>query len=115
MPVVYCVFAILYIAYLYIVLLLSVSCLVAVILLHCGASVQIPCMCKHTWPIKLMFFSPCAPRDPVSLSRLISNLVQVFPINYPRIVLYFKCCLLLVSFVHFRQYCVPCVPCFGVH
>ncbi len=37
--IVYCVFAISYIAYLYIVLLLSVSCPVAVILLHCGASV----------------------------------------------------------------------------
>ncbi len=39
--IVYCVFAILYIAYLYIVLLLSVSCPVAVILLHCRASVTI--------------------------------------------------------------------------
>ncbi len=39
--IVYCVFAIFYIAYLYIVLLLSVSCLVAVILLHCGPSVTI--------------------------------------------------------------------------
>ncbi len=39
--IVYCVFAILFIAYLYIVLLLSVSCPVAVILLHCGASVTI--------------------------------------------------------------------------
>ncbi len=39
---VYCVFAILYIAYLYIIiLLLSVSCPVSVILLHCGASVTI--------------------------------------------------------------------------
>ncbi len=37
----YCVFAILYIAYLYIIILLSVSCPVAVILLHCGASVTI--------------------------------------------------------------------------
>ncbi len=36
-----CVFDILYIAYLYIVLLLSVSCPVAVILLHCVASVTI--------------------------------------------------------------------------
>ncbi len=35
----YCVFTILYIAYLYIVILLSVSCPVAVILLCCGASV----------------------------------------------------------------------------
>ncbi len=34
-------FPILYIAYLYIILLLSVSCPVAVILLHCGASVTI--------------------------------------------------------------------------
>ncbi len=39
--IVYCVFAILNIAYLYIVLLLSVSCPVTVILLHCGASVTI--------------------------------------------------------------------------
>ncbi len=39
--IVYSVFAILYIAYLYIVILLSVSCPVAVILLHCGASVTI--------------------------------------------------------------------------
>ncbi len=39
--IIYCVFAILYIAYLYIILLLSVSCPVAVILLHCGASVII--------------------------------------------------------------------------
>ncbi len=39
--IIYCVFAILYIAYLYIILLLSVSCPVAVILLHCGASVTI--------------------------------------------------------------------------
>ncbi len=38
---VYCVFAILYIAYLYIILLSSVSCPVAVILLHCGASVTL--------------------------------------------------------------------------
>ncbi len=37
--IVYCVFAILYIAYLYIILLLSVSFPVAVILLHCRASV----------------------------------------------------------------------------
>ncbi len=37
----YCVFAVLYIAYLYIILLLSVSCPVAVFLLHCGASVTI--------------------------------------------------------------------------
>ncbi len=37
--IVYCVFAILYIAYLYIILLLSVSCPVAVVLSHCGASV----------------------------------------------------------------------------
>ncbi len=36
--IIFCVFAILYIAYLYIILLLSVSCPVAVILLHCGAS-----------------------------------------------------------------------------
>ncbi len=39
--IIYCVFAILYIAYLYIILLLSVSCPVAVILLHSGASVTI--------------------------------------------------------------------------
>ncbi len=39
--IIYCVFAILYIAYLYIILLLSVSCPVAVILLYCGASVTI--------------------------------------------------------------------------
>ncbi len=39
--IVYCVFAILNIAYFYIVLLLSVSCPVTVILLHCGASVTI--------------------------------------------------------------------------
>ncbi len=39
--IIYCVFAILYIAYLYSILLLSVSCPVAVILLHCGASVSI--------------------------------------------------------------------------
>ncbi len=37
----YYVFAILNIAYLYSILLLSVSCPVAVILLHCGASVTI--------------------------------------------------------------------------
>ncbi len=37
LSVLHSVFAILYIAYLYIVLLLSVSCPVAVILLHCGA------------------------------------------------------------------------------
>ncbi len=39
--IIYCVCAILYIAYLYIVLLSSVSCPVAVILLHSGASVTI--------------------------------------------------------------------------
>ncbi len=39
--IIYCVCAILYIAYLYIVLLSSVSCPVAVILLHCRASVTI--------------------------------------------------------------------------
>ncbi len=40
--IIYCVFAILYITYLYIILLLSVSSYpVAVILLHCGASVTI--------------------------------------------------------------------------
>ncbi len=39
--IIYCVFAILFIAHLYIILLLSVSCPVAVILLHCGASVTI--------------------------------------------------------------------------
>ncbi len=38
---VYCVFAFLYNAYLYIIILSSVSCPVAVILLHCGASVTI--------------------------------------------------------------------------
>ncbi len=38
---VYCVFAILHIACLNIILLLSVSCPVTVILLHCGASVTI--------------------------------------------------------------------------
>ncbi len=51
--IIYCVFAILYIAYLYIILLLSVSCPVAVILLHCGASVtRTNSSYKHTWPIK---------------------------------------------------------------
>ncbi len=39
--IIYCVFAILYIAYFYIILLSSVSCPVAVILLHCEASVPI--------------------------------------------------------------------------
>ncbi len=42
--IIYCVFTILYIAYLYICILfflLSVSCPVAVILLHCGASVSL--------------------------------------------------------------------------
>ncbi len=39
--IVFCLFAILYIAYLYSILLLSVSCPVAVILLHWGASVSI--------------------------------------------------------------------------
>ncbi len=39
--IIYCVFAVLYIAYLYIILLLSVSCPVAVSLLHCGTSVTI--------------------------------------------------------------------------
>ncbi len=39
--IIYCVFAILYLANLYIIILLSVSCPVAVILLHCGASVTI--------------------------------------------------------------------------
>ncbi len=64
-----CVFDISHIAYLYIctlffiilllLFLLSVSCPVAVILLHCGASVTItiPRMCKHTWPIKLTHFT----------------------------------------------------------
>ncbi len=56
--IVYCVFAILYIAYLYICILFF-CCLcpvLSVILLHCGASVTItnPCLCEHTWPIKLI-------------------------------------------------------------
>ncbi len=57
--IIYCVFAILYIAYLYIcillfyymcpVLLLSFCCTVELLSLK-----QIPHMCKHTWPIKLI-------------------------------------------------------------
>ncbi len=49
---------------LYIFLVLSVSCLVAVILLHCGSSVTITNshMCTHTWKIKLILVinkDPC--------------------------------------------------------
>ncbi len=52
--IVYCVFAILYIAYLYIVILFPALfqsfCCTAELL----SLLQIPCMCKHTWPIKLI-------------------------------------------------------------
>ncbi len=52
--IIYCVFAILYIAYLYIIILLSVSCRChSVALWSFSHSKKIPCMCKHTWPIKL--------------------------------------------------------------
>ncbi len=47
-------FLLLFFIILLLLFLLSVSCPVAVILLHCGASVTIPRMCKHTWPIKLI-------------------------------------------------------------
>ncbi len=60
--IIYSVFAILYITYLYIyiilfyflwlVLLLSFCCTVELLSL-----LQIPCMCKHTWPIKVSFKS----------------------------------------------------------
>ncbi len=45
--------------YLYMIFLLSVSCLVAVILSHCGATKQIPRMYKHTCFIMLHMMFSC--------------------------------------------------------
>ncbi len=50
--IIYCVFANLYIAYLYIILLSPVSCRCCTVELL--SLLQIHCMCKHTWPINLI-------------------------------------------------------------
>ncbi len=49
-----------------------------------------------------VFFSPCAPGDPVSPFYECINSVQECLVNYSHLVLFLKCCLFLVSF--FRCY-----------
>ncbi len=58
------------------------------------------------WTVCVWFLSPCAPRDPVSPLFDCVHLVQVCLVNYPRLVLYLKCCLFLDSFVWCRPYYV---------
>ncbi len=54
---------------------------------------------SRLWSCLCVFFSLCAPRDPVSPLFDCVLWVQVCLVNYPRLVLYIKCCLFLVSFV----------------
>ncbi len=63
------------------------------------------------FPVLCVFFSPCAPCDPVSPLFDYVHLVQVCLVYSPHSVLYLKCCLFLVSLVRCHQYmCSVSVP-----
>ncbi len=63
------------------------------------------------FPVLCVFFSPCAPRVPVSPLFYYVILVQVCLVYSPGSVLYLKCCLFLVSFAWCCPYmCSMIVP-----
>ncbi len=69
------------------------------LLFYCNLYIKV----KWAMPVSV-FFSPCAPGDPVSPLYECINLVQVCLVNYSHLVLFLKCCLFLVSFVRCYVY-----------